>query len=399
MNRFLIALRILPFLLLLIPLITLTAVAQSWVSTTGPYAPPPVKDLSITTVGSVTTIYAACSDTLKYSTDHGVSWNYNSSLMLNPLTVALKPGDASKVNIGKLQGLYYSSDGGSSWTQKISDASNLVPIRVRYSPNSTNLAILGADTIKRNTIWTTSAYITTDGGASWNGISNFQTTHTNVNDIAFDPSSGSTNIWIGGSTSPVDQSPYMNAETGSSFTKGVWYSSNSGANWSFRGMLDGSTGVDRNVTALAISKDQTSQLLFAVTTKDVSGTRKAILYQSGDLGSTWTSTADLYSQQQIEKVRSIVVSPTDAYTLLISTDKGVFISSNRGVNWSVRSSGLEDAQQTYQLLYDGSDILVGADAALYKSTNQGTSWSTTIDVKHLMDVSGFTMNNGTDLTP
>jgi hypothetical protein len=370
-------------------------VAQSWTFTNGPYRPHVVRDLSAAKVGSVQTIYAADAETLKVTTNGGTTWQNTGSIpMLNPVVVAVKPDNASILHVGVATALYLSTDGGANWSQpKVSEA-NLVPLRLAVSAYNTSVWFLGTDTTwYGSTWWVTSLYRTSDGGTNWAAINYFRdNARTNIYDIAFNPSTN--DVWVGGTRKPLEQTPDMTDESGYSIhQKGVWYSSDGGVNWTFRGTM---SSTDCNVTSLAYSAGG-SNLLFAVTTKDASGTRKAILYQSTD-GTSWSQTADLYDKIGVGLVRALRVNPSDYTNLIAATDKGFAISTNRGDDWSLSNNNLEDLQTAYQVLFSRLDVdtvYLGADPTVYMSANQGDDWSDGKGIYNFMNTGGFAINNGT----
>lgn len=362
--------------IVVVMLMASSVVAQNWDFTNGPYRPHEVKDITSSKVGSVQTIYAADAETLKVTTDGGTTWNNTGSLMLNPLVVASHPTNANIVHVGKMGKLYLSTDGGGTWgTPKIDDA-NLVPLRLAVSTYNANLWILGADTVKRNSQWTTSVYHSENGGATWTGIDYFRdNAHTNANDAVYHPLTNE--VWVGGSKKPLSQTPDNSADD-SPPTKGVWYSSNGGTDWTFKPgtgqNLLGGGSIHRNVSALAYSYNAPDdQLLFAAVTWNDNGTVKAKLYQSGDNGSNWGLAADLHAQIGVSQVRAMKVKTTDYNVIIAATNRGFARSTNRGVTWTLPQQPT-DLQEAYQVMFDkldasGNTVWLGSYPTIYKSTN------------------------------
>jgi photosystem II stability/assembly factor-like uncharacterized protein len=382
--------------------------SQTWQFTNGPYRSHEVRDISASLSGGVQRIYAADAETLKYSTNGGTNWLNTSNLMLNPLVIASKPDNPNMIHVGKSGRLERSSDGGSTWENppKIDDA-NLVPLRLSESVNNTDIWLLGADTVKRVTTWTTSLYRTTTGGATWSTVNYFVTNaHTNVNEPLFDPRSSSQYVWVGGSTKPVDQTPDMSAPA-STPTKGVWYSADGGANWSFRTNFPSNGSTDKNVTAMALSDGSSSDVLYSVTTKDVSGTKKAQLYSidpaAGDVA--WTTGVNLYDsldagtgqQLKISLVRSLKVNPADAYNLIAVTDKGLAVSTDRGATWRLRSypSDIITAHQVIPDRINNNIMYLGTDQSIYTTSNQGQNWSEGNGIWSFLNASAVAVNGST----
>jgi hypothetical protein len=339
---------------------------------------------------------------LKVTTDGGATWFNTGTLMLNPLVVASHPTDANIIHVGKLGKLERSGNAGSTWDfpPKIDDP-NLVPLRLAVSTNNPNYWILGADTVLRSGTWTTSLYRSENGGLSWDPHYYFRdNAHTNVNDVIFDPRGSSQQVWIGGSRKPIDQFPdVVNRE--SPPRKGIWYSPDRGATWSYRSNFPTSNSTEQDVTAMAFS-DGGSDLLFAATTRNESGTRKATLYQvnpdGGDI--TWAVTADLYAQIGVGVVRALKVNPQKPDTIIAATDKGFAISTNRGFDWELRNSGLGDVQTAYQVMFDkndgtGNTVWIATYPTIFKSTNLGSSWSDNEGIFDFLSTAAFAIKNTT----
>ncbi len=389
--------KILHFVIAACLLITSTTViAQTWQSTNGPYRPQEVRDLSSAKVGSVQTIYAAAAETLKFTTNGGITWQNTASLMRNPLVVAVKQDDANILHVGKLGELHRSTNGGVSWEEhKIFDP-NLVPLRLSVSKNSPDIWLLGTDTVRRGTTWTTSLYRSENGGNTWFGLTYFKdNARTNINDVIFHPSNNK--VWVGGSRRPLSQTP--DGLTDATIrTKGVWFSTNNGADWTFHTSQPGGT-THRNVSALAFSDDPLSSidLLFAAVTQSDGS---AILYQSADDGLSWATTANLFSAIGVSQVRALKVSNIDHNVIIAATDKGFAISTNRGVNWRLIYSGLEKVQTAYQVLFDMNDasgvrIYLASYPGIFISTDQGNTWSDQNGIFSFMNSSSFAINGTT----
>lgn len=376
------------------------ASGQDWVFTNGPRRPHAIKDLSASKVGSTQTIYAADPETVKYSTNGGVTWLSTGQILIGAQVISSQPDNASNVHAATPGHLFMSANGGSLWTEKLYDE-KIVPLRLAESVNSPDVWLLGTDTVLRSGTWTTSLYRTSNAGSNWSGVGYFSTNaHTNVNDVVSHPSVNK--IFTGGSRKPKDQTPDMTDEGSSPSlpTKGVWYSSDGGVNWTFCAgqMGDGTHGEtgDRNVTAMAYSINGSNELLFAATTKYSGGTTKATLFQATDEGGNWSVTKDLYAAVGVGLVKAIKVSPTSYNTLVAATDKGFAISTNRGTDWSLGSGGLENLFNANQVLFDmntSNTTYLGSDETFYYSTDVGQNWSGDRGILNQINSSGLAINS------
>ena len=174
-------------------------------------------------------------------------------------------------------------------------------------------------------------------------------------------------------------------------TKGVWRSTNGGQNWEFQG--DAMSLTDRNVSALTISVNgNADQILFAATETG----QDAHLYKSTDLGVSWTLTNNL--PYGVTQIRSIDVGFTCA-EILLSTDKGFFMSTDRGQTWNEHNDGLPlAAYNTYVAKCGfGSEHYIGTGISTFKYAWDGSGfvWAPISTGSSLLNTASITVNNGT----
>lgn len=106
-----------------------------------------------------------------------------------------------------------------------------------------------------------------------------------------------------------------------------------------------------------------------------------------DGGANWTNvTSNLDSfHAKYDVVDAIWVSPSDPYTVLVGTPKGIFMSTDGGANWSATpvTSGTRDF-----VYYPEIDTLYAAtsDDGVYMSEDQGVTWQTMNDGLGVMDI-------------
>lgn len=369
---------------ILLTLATLSSIvnSQTWTFTSGPNRPHEVIDLAIGKNGSTQKIYATDVDTLKLSTDAGSNWSPTGALLfLTPVVIACKPADPDVAIIAKFhQGnssadaVFRTTNGGTSWSSVTPAASyDFQPQRITISSLDPSLALLGTERTLNDgqtTLWRSS-----NGGTSWSNIDYFKNSaQTYVNDIvAFPNSSHSGYIWVGGSVGDISEEPDMGSE-GSVKHKGVWRSTDSGVNWTFQG--DAVDALDRNVTALAISVS-TNDAIFAAT-MDGSQTN---IYQSTDYGVTWTLSTNRPLGPKV--IRSMKVNPYNSSQILVGTDGGVFMSTDRGGTWADQNTGLPaGAFNVFSIAYDladatGKTVYIATGTSVYKGSYGTSSWSWT----------------------
>ncbi|MBK7259387.1 MAG: putative Ig domain-containing protein [Ignavibacteriae bacterium] len=166
----------------------------------------------------------------------------------------------------------------------------------------------------------------TDHGATWTSISN-----------------GLPSTWV-----------YAFARTNSrvfaATYSGVFVTTDEGTNWSSAGLAS------MDVEALAVS----GVYLLA-------GTYTSGVRYSTNAGSTWFQ-SDLAS----EAVRALMAVGNLVFA---GTKNGVYVSTNNGVNWTQKSSGLLNTDvRAFTVI--GGTVFAGTDGGgVYRSTNSGATWT------------------------
>ncbi|MFL5765730.1 MAG: PKD-like domain-containing protein [Bacteroidia bacterium] len=200
---------------------------------------------------------------------------------------------------------------------------------------------------------------------------------------------------------------------------GVFYSANSGANWSqvINGLsstyinalaMSGSTvfaggnGVFTSTNNGATWTNCTSGIpsfepimsLAANGSTIIAGTNGDGLYRSLDGGATWAlSNTGLPAAQQIQ---ALAISGTNIYAG--TGTNGVYLSTNNGASWSAVNTGLVGiASGIEAITIKGGNVFASVHAnGVFLTTNSGTSWSARNTGLPNLFVNNFTVN-GTDL--
>ncbi|TAL68099.1 MAG: T9SS type A sorting domain-containing protein [Bacteroidetes bacterium] len=141
------------------------------------------------------------------------------------------------------------------------------------------------------------------------------------------------------------------------FDAGIYYSSNSGSNWTKMNTSfsysDKWTGCSEDVMYLNGNK------LFVGVDK--------IIYLTTDYGNTW-----------VEKESGIISQPIYALAgygnyIFVGTRKGLFVSSDNGDNWQEKDSGITNKYCEY-ITVSGNNIYTATSDAIYLSTDNGDNW-------------------------
>jgi photosystem II stability/assembly factor-like uncharacterized protein len=172
---------------------------------------------------------------------------------------------------------------------------------------------------------------TGDSGNNWKAISpNFDGSAVTV----IEPAAADGNII------------YAGTENG-----GIYRSLDGGASWSAN--LAGATIPGRTITRLESSPDDARQLYACIANFGHSH-----VYRSDDAGSSWRD----IDRGRLPDVphRSIVVTADDPSRVLVANDVGVFLSRDRGANWSNLSRNLPAVAVVDLVYHQASKTLFAA---------------------------------------
>jgi uncharacterized protein (TIGR03437 family) len=236
-----------------------------------------------------------------------------------------------------------------------------------------------------------------DGGASWkdasNGIYGHGVTNPTVTEILVDPSEPST-LYVGASEMGIGKSTnggatwvalgptratrplFLDPQNPSTIyaldSQGLRKSFDGGGTWSVFNARVRFNGQFFPVTPLAIDPTAPSTL-YGRALANSEG--RNILAKSTDFGVNWSLASDGLPNAQ---VHAIAVSPSNSSMLYAVTSSGVFKSANGAVNWVVASAGLPSAlgpaitfdPTTSSTLYVG-----GAGGGVFKTTDAAAVWT------------------------
>lgn len=299
----------------------------------------------------------------------------------NPETVYAGTGELLAgwdMNTYSGDGIYKSTDGGSTWTkinQGIGNSTHVAAIAV--SPHNSNIVIaaLASGNWFKGNMANEGIWRSTDAGLTWTRVISLQ----DPNDIVFHP---------------TDPNRVYFSCGGGYTTAGVYYSTNAGGNWVQTNTgLPATTSIRRIQIALANSSPST--LYSYIYTNNTDLISKA--YKSTDNGASWTqisatknlggsydgSTWDDQGWYDL----SLAVKPTDPNYVLFGnmelhkTTDGSSINVVRNVSGPFSGTTAWDSPMHvdyHKIVFAPSNpnyIYVGCDGGIYKSINGGTSWS------------------------
>ncbi|MDB4940252.1 MAG: hypothetical protein JWO40_677 [Candidatus Doudnabacteria bacterium] len=319
------------------------------------------------------------------------SWSGVSGSPQVAKALVMDPTNSTIEYSGTWNGIYKSTDSGTTWTQITSTSSWLV--------NSIAVDPLNHNTVYAATDWDSSCwahgsvYKSTDAGTTWSEINSGLTISScqNYIDLVVDPATSGT-VYVVNDTTGI----YKTTNSGTSWSKvydpsgvtndlpydlvidpttpstlyasvntGVIKTTNSGTSWSrvFTYTLNSTT----KMTALVIDPTSTSTIYVASVD---SWSNQNHLYKTTNSGSTWTKITDLNGFVAHD---GMIISP-QSHTTLYSVFNGARVqtSTDGGTNWSEMSTGLPGSSfgnSVYALLFDPNT------ATLFATNWWGTIYS------------------------
>jgi hypothetical protein len=227
--------------------------------------------------------------------------------------------DGSNLFAGTYNGVFLSTNNGTSWTAVNTGLTNTIVLSLAV--NGSNL-FAGTDG--------GGVFFSTNDGASWTAV-NTGLTNTIVLSLAVSAS----NLFAG------------------TFRGGVFLSTNNGTSW---------TAVNTGLTSTFVNA-------FAVSASNLfAGTGDGV-FLSTDNGTSWTAVnAGLTNTG----VKSLAVNDSNLFAG--TDDGGVFLSTDNGTSWTTANNGLTTGYVS-ALAVSGTNLFAGTDGGVFLSTNNGTSWT------------------------
>ena len=225
--------------------------------------------------------------------------------------------------------IFKSTNGAGNWAGSDSGLAAAVVLDLAFAPNNSSIMYAAAET---------GLFKTTDGGANWNSVPT--TPALSINKLAIDP------------TNPA----IIYAATFSGMFK-----STDGGN-TFTAINNGFMGNGRDI----ILDPVTPTTLYAISF----GNR---VFKSVDGGANWTSAFI----NNANFINELAIDPNVTATLYAATNRGLFKSTNSGVNWTQLNFGLNFTAGANGVAVDktNSDVYAATIAGLLKSANGGSTWT------------------------
>ncbi len=263
------------------------------------------------------------------------------------------------------QGVYLSSDGGSTWQARNGSGAGAMPLSIvnaiAVQPTDTNVVLAGGAGSCSSTgaLSGSGLYRSSDRGVSWT-----KTLNGNVEDLIFVPGTSTVYAGVGGG--------------------GVYKSTNGGASWtaSNSGMT-----VSGSRLRLAMAASNTS-VLYALLGSN--------LYRSADGAATWTLRNSSACDGQCSYNLAIDVHPTQPDTVLVGAIRASR-STNGGTSFSFLTTTWGSSQTVHQdthvVRYSRSNpsrFWIGSDGGVWRTDTGGSSWvnmNSNLNVTQFYDIS------------
>jgi photosystem II stability/assembly factor-like uncharacterized protein len=352
-------------------------------------------------------IFVGTSDGVFLSTDYGTTWLNISSGVLQGAWVNSFVIDNNNIFVAANGGIFLSTNNGVDWSTvfKVSTDYYIRTLAINHTLTGTYI-FAGTDY--------SGIYLSTNNGSSWTPVNSGLFGGVDVGVISFAISQDGSKIFAGTSHGvyfSTDNGSNWNADVeglpsafvrylaidGSdiyaSFTYGgVYHSTIDGSSWTV--MNSGMPPVHLNTFSLAMFGSDI-----------IVGTDYMGVFSSADKGKSWMN-YDSGLPFGFDIV-SLAVKPTvTGYKIFAGTGgaaggKGIYLSSNNGLNWKAVTSDLNFAQ-IYCLTVQDSSIYAGTDKGILLSKNDGTDWvnissqNSNQDI-HCLFTSGSTIYAGTDI--
>lgn len=269
------------------------------------------------------------------------TWTQTDMNNVQVTAVAVDPTNPNLIYAGTSgQGVFRSTDGGSTWTQSNTGLANLFVNEIQISIADPTVVI--AATGRGPLVGDANAgiYRSTDRGATWTSrLSSF--------------------------VGAVDVKPQNAQLLYAAGAPPVFRSTNNGADW-VQAFADSTVFQNVDMLAVSISPANTSSVLVGGTTEGGTGG----VFRTTDGGQTWVRVQDT----TIQAVRTLSFSSTNGQLALLGNGQGIWRSRDAGVTWNLVFAG----PAVLSILADpadGNTFYVGTfGQGVFQTTNGGDSF-------------------------
>lgn len=276
-------------------------------------------------------------------------------------------------------GIYKTTNGGLNWAPMNSGLLSTTLQVVAVAPSNPDIVYCGTGPLGSNA----GVYRSSNGGANWTAVNTGIVDTLGINGLAVSPTDPNT-VFVA----------VWNASNFTNSINGLYKTTNGGTTWvpSNTGM-----GTNKNTITLAINP-LNANVIYAGTSflvPNPPGTGPTFIYKSVNGGTSWTSMSSGLptGTTDINPIRDISISTLDTAVVMAglffntaTANGGVYLTTNGGLNWVQRISGLPSTQATLIrscLIRPGtnSEFYIGMDGGtatlrgVYRTTNAGLQWT------------------------
>ena len=279
----------------------------------------------------------------------------------NPQTVWVGTGESdtrNSVSIGT--GIYKTTDGGENWQSLGLEKSERIA-RIAIDPKDSSIVYVAVPGHLWNSNEDRGLYKTTDAGKTWQKIL-YVNAETGCSDVVLDPQNPQT---IYAATWQFRRKPYFFTSGGAG--SGIHKSVDGGKTWTrlSKGLPTGDLGR----IAIAVAASQPKVLYATVESK------KSALFRSEDSGTTWKQmSTDINVQVRPFYFSHLYVDPKDhnrvykpGYYLTMSADGGETFTN-------LAQSAHPDHHALYVNPLSPTQLILGTDGGIYISSDRGRNW-------------------------
>ncbi len=271
-------------------------------------------------------------------------------------------------------GVFCTTNGGTSWSDKSSNLSNAQIYSIGLSATNANTIISGHQDNGTNLTNNLTSWTEVNGGDGFVCFIDRTTDTRQFSSIYYgqlyrSTTSGSSFSSIytvpgGGWVTPWLQDPTTSTTLFAAGTN-VMKSTNSGTSWSAISSFTSTVGT---IVSLDVSKTSSNYIAAA---------SKSVLMLSTDGGTTWVNkSTGLPTGISILKVCYDLVSPTTIYVTLASySGTSVYKTTDGGTTWVNFSAGLPNIPASALALQSNGDMYCGTDIGVYYRTSVATAWT------------------------